>query len=47
MLTTTLGAGLALVGVATLIVDMLLLYVLPLRQTYTGTGPGLSSSLTE
>ena len=36
MLTTTLGAGLALVGVATLVVDLLLLYVLPRRETYQG-----------
>mmetsp|Transcript_16290 Transcript_16290/g.39770 ORF Transcript_16290/g.39770 Transcript_16290/m.39770 type:complete len:174 (+) Transcript_16290:242-763(+) len=35
MLTTTLGAGLALLGVATLVVDLLLLYVLPLRASYT------------
>ena len=34
MMTTTLGAGLALVGVATLVVDTLLLYVLPQRQKY-------------
>ena len=33
-MTTTLGAGLALVGLATAVVDALLLYVLPLRQTY-------------
>ena len=33
-MTTTLGAGLALVGLATAVVDVLLLYVLPLRQTY-------------
>jgi len=35
-LTTTLGAGLALLGVATLVVDLLLLYVLPLKHTYQG-----------
>lgn len=36
MMTTTLGAGLALAGVATLVVDLLLLYVLPRRETYQG-----------
>lgn len=36
MLTTTLGAGVALVGVATLVVDFLLLYILPRRETYQG-----------
>ena len=35
MMTTTLGAGMALVGVATLVVDLLLLYVLPQRETYS------------
>ena len=35
-MTTTLGAGLALAGLATAVVDVLLLYVLPLRETYAG-----------
>ena len=35
-LTTTLGAGLALCGLATAIVDALLLYALPLRKTFKG-----------
>ena len=46
VLTTTLGAGLALLGVATIVVDMLLLYVLPLRGVARGPGAARTAPAT-